>query len=50
MTDDFEFKTGEDVFTPKDSVEAPRPGSGIANGVGDLALISMSRYSFKEKK
>ena len=50
MTDDFGFKTGEDVFTPKDSVEAPRPGSGIANDIGDLALISMSRYSFKEKK
>ena len=47
---DFEFKSGEDVFTPKDLVELPRPGGGVANDVGDLVLVSMSKYSFSDKK
>lgn len=47
---DFEFKSGEDVFTPKDLVELPRPGTGAANDVGDLVLVPLSKYSFKDKK
>jgi hypothetical protein len=46
----FSFKQGADVFTPKDLVELARPGTGIANNAGDLALISYSKYSFQEKK
>ncbi|EJC98931.1 alpha/beta-hydrolase [Fomitiporia mediterranea MF3/22] len=49
-SDDFKFKGGPDVFTPKDLVELPRPGSGTANPGGDLALVSVSTYSFKDKK
>jgi hypothetical protein len=47
---EFSFKQGADIFTPKDLVELARPGPGIANLPGDLALISYSKYSFQEKK
>ena len=50
MSDDFVFKSGQDIFTPKDLVELPRPGPGAANFKGDLALVSVSTYSFKDKK
>ena len=50
MIDDFVFKSGQDIFTPKDLVELPRPGPGAANFKGDLALVSVSTYSFKDKK
>ena len=49
-SDDFAFKTGPDVFSPQDLIELPRPGSGVANPKGDLALVSVSTYSFKDKK
>ena len=49
-SDDFEFKKGEDVFTPHDLVELPRPGEGVPNAAGDLVLVSMSTYSFKTDK
>ena len=46
----FEFKTGDDVFSPKDLVELSRPGGGIANDVGDVMLVPMSKFSFKDKE
>ena len=46
----FEFKSGANVFTPKDLVELPRPGAGVANDVGDLVLVPVGRYSFKDKE
>lgn len=49
-SDDFAFKTGPDVFSPQDLIELPRPGSGSANPKGDLALVSVNTYSFKDKK
>ena len=49
-SDDFEFKKGEDVFTPHDLVELPRPGEGVPNAAGDLVLVSVSTYSFKTDK
>ncbi|KAL5512736.1 hypothetical protein ACEPAG_3002 [Sanghuangporus baumii] len=49
-SDDFAFKSGPDIFTPKDLIELPRPGTGVANSKGDLALVSVSTYSFKDKK
>ena len=33
-----------------DLVELARPGDGVANDAGDLILISLSKYSVKEKK
>lgn len=48
--DSFQFKEGPDVFTPKDLVELGRPGTGVANHAGDLALVPFSKYSFEDKK
>ncbi|KAJ6559073.1 Alpha/Beta hydrolase protein [Mycena vulgaris] len=39
-----------DVFSPKDMLELGRPGAGVANVPGDLALVPFSKYSFNEKK
>lgn len=47
---EFKFKEGPDVFSPKDLIELARPGAGVANTPGDLALVSMSKYSFEDKK
>ncbi|CAL1712862.1 unnamed protein product [Somion occarium] len=46
----FKLKEGSDVFSPKNLLELPRPGVGIANQPGDLVLVPVSTYSFKEKK
>lgn len=50
MRDEFEFRTGGDVFTPYDLVELSRPGKGVANEAGDLVLVPVSKYSLKDKK
>lgn len=47
---DFSFKEGSDVFSPNDLVKLARPGSGVANPAGDLVLVSVSKYSVKDKK
>ena len=47
---EFNLKTGDDRFTPKDLIELPRPGAGQANAAGDLVFASVSRYSFNDKK
>lgn len=45
----FEMKeTG--VFSPKEMLELGRPGVGVANVPGDLVLVPVNKYSFKEKK
>ena len=47
---DFSFKEGPAVFSPKDLVQLARPGSGAANPEGDLLIVSVSKYSFEDKK
>ncbi|KAK2465265.1 hypothetical protein APHAL10511_002619 [Amanita phalloides] len=47
---DFTFKQGPDIFSPKDLIELGRPGSGVANPAGDLALVPYSEYSSAEKE
>ena len=47
---DFACKEGEGVFSPKDLVGLGRPGTGVANDVGDLVLVSYSKYDFEDKK
>ncbi|EJU00159.1 alpha/beta-hydrolase [Dacryopinax primogenitus] len=49
-TKSFALKEGNDILTPKDMLELPRPGSAVANPAGDLAFISVSEYSFEIKK
>ncbi|KAK7473162.1 Dipeptidyl-peptidase 5, variant 2 [Stygiomarasmius scandens] len=46
---DFRFKEGANVFTPKDAIELGRPGIGVANEAGDLALVPYSQFSFDDK-
>ena len=46
----FEFKTGNEIFSPIDLIELARPGAGIANDVGDVLLVPVSKYSFKDKE
>ncbi|PPQ67717.1 hypothetical protein CVT25_009323 [Psilocybe cyanescens] len=47
---DFNFKEGADIFTPKDLVQLGRPGAAVANDAGDLALVPFSKFSFEDKK
>ncbi|KAK7473147.1 Dipeptidyl-peptidase 5 [Stygiomarasmius scandens] len=46
---DFRFKEGANVFTPKDAIELGRPGVGVANEAGDLALVPYSQFSFDDE-
>ena len=48
--DKFELKSGSSVFSPRDLIELPRPGTGIANPAGDLAFVQVSQHSFTENK
>jgi hypothetical protein len=50
MIREFELKTGNDRFSPKDLIELPRPDTGKANAAGDLVLVSVSKYSFEDKE
>ena len=47
---DFQWKEGDGVFSPKDLVGLGRPGVGVANDAGDLVLVPYSKYDFEEKK
>ena len=47
---DFKFKEGPNIFSPRDLIELERPGDGVANPSGDLLLVSVSKYSLKDKK
>ncbi len=46
----FDLKAGDDVFSPKDLIELPRPAGGVANDVGDVVLVPLSKFSFKSKE
>jgi hypothetical protein len=46
---EFRLADGPGTFSPYDMLTLPRPGTGIANQKGDLAYVSVSQYSFKEK-
>jgi dipeptidyl aminopeptidase/acylaminoacyl peptidase len=46
----YELKSGHGILSPKEFIQLPRPGEGVANPQGDLALVSVSQWSFKEKK
>lgn len=47
---DFKLKEAADVFSPKDMLELPRPAPALVNQAGDLFVVPVSKYSFKEKK
>ncbi|KAG6842004.1 hypothetical protein C0991_004495 [Blastosporella zonata] len=47
---EFSFKEGPNLFSPKNLVELKRPGTGVANDAGDLVLVPVNEYSFKDKK
>ncbi|KAI0801943.1 hypothetical protein BC629DRAFT_1591605 [Irpex lacteus] len=49
-TTNFAFKEAANIFSPKDLIELERPGNGVANPAGDLLLVSVSKYSTKDKK
>lgn len=48
--ENFKWIEGDDIFTPLDLVQLPRPGAGVANGAGDLVLVPVSEYSVKDKE
>ncbi|TFK24997.1 hypothetical protein FA15DRAFT_739131 [Coprinopsis marcescibilis] len=50
VNDAFALKGGNDTFSPRDLVGLGRPGSAVANYIGDLALVPFSKYSFEDKK
>jgi hypothetical protein len=47
---EFQLREGAHIFSPKDLIELPRPGAGLANDAGDLVLVPVSKYSFEDKK
>ena len=49
-TNDFAFKEGPNILSPRELIELERPGNGVANPTGDLLLVSVSKYSFEKKK
>ncbi len=44
------FKEAADVFSPKDLVQLPRPGTGTANEAGDLLFVPIAQYNLKDNK
>jgi hypothetical protein len=48
--EEFSFKDGPEVFSPKDLIQLARPGTGVANEDADLILVPVSQYSLKDKK
>ena len=47
---EFAFKEGADIFSPRNLVELARPGGGVANPAGDIIFIPVSKHSFKDKQ
>ncbi|EIW81008.1 alpha beta-hydrolase [Coniophora puteana RWD-64-598 SS2] len=47
---EFAFREGGSVLSPKDMLELPRSGAAVANPSGDLAIVPISKYSFADKK
>ncbi|KAF5360440.1 hypothetical protein D9756_004707 [Leucocoprinus leucothites] len=50
MNANFALKEGIERFSPKDLVELDRPSAAVPNQAGDLAFVTVSRYSFEDKK
>lgn len=50
MNTNFALKEGTDRFAPKDLVELERPSAAVPNQAGDLAFVTVSKYSFEDKK
>ena len=46
----FALKGGAGIFSPKSLIELVRPGAGVANDVGDLVFVPISKYSFNDKE
>jgi len=47
---EFKLKEGSNVFAPRDLVQLARPGTGVANSLGDLVFVPVSKYSLDDKK
>ena len=50
VTHESVFKEAAGVFSPKDLVQLPRPGTGTANEAGDLLFVPIAQYSLKDNK
>ncbi|KAF8583105.1 alpha/beta-hydrolase [Ramaria rubella] len=50
LKQEFAFKEGADIFSPRDLIELVRPGRGVANAVGDLVFVPVSKHSFEDKE
>ncbi|KXN88269.1 Dipeptidyl-peptidase 5 [Leucoagaricus sp. SymC.cos] len=46
----FALNDNPDRFSPKDLVELERPSAAVPNVAGDLAFVTLSKYSFEDKK
>jgi len=47
---DFNFIEGNNVFSPRDLVQLPRPGNGIINPGNDLAIVPVSVFEGSENQ
>ncbi|KAF9454685.1 hypothetical protein P691DRAFT_189906 [Macrolepiota fuliginosa MF-IS2] len=50
MSTQFALKESKHVFSPKDLVQLDRPSAAVPNAAGDLAFVTISKYSFEDKK
>lgn len=41
----FAFKEDADRFSPRNLIELGRPGTGRANDLGDLVMVSYTQYN-----
>lgn len=46
----FALRSGVGIFSPQDMLSLPRPGDPLANAAGDLALVSISQFSFDDRE
>ncbi|KAJ3574713.1 hypothetical protein NP233_g1571 [Leucocoprinus birnbaumii] len=50
MNNNFALKEASDRFSPKDLVLLERPSAAVPNPAGDLAFVTVSKYSLEDKK
>jgi hypothetical protein len=50
LQQEFAFKEGAEIFSPRGLVELARPGGGVANPAGDIVFVPVSKHSFKDKE
>ena len=50
LVEEFEFKSDPKTLDPKAFVELSRPGEGHANEAGDLAFVTVSKFSISERR